>query len=118
MVFDFQSRWAVVRLIWAHRWVKSALFVWGIVCTYDTLLNQVIPTSWGERFPRVRDAIAMTSGWLPFWGWFLILAGVLVMASLEYAFRRTGIDLRQDTSSAVVWPRIRDKLVAHVIDTE
>lgn len=33
-------------------------------------------------------AAIMTGGLLPVWGWLLILAGLLVVASFEYAFRR------------------------------
>lgn len=68
---------------------QFALSLWAIIAAYDTALSQIIPASWVERFPKVRELITMTSGWLPFWGWLLILAAVLIVASFEYAFRRS-----------------------------
>ena len=68
--------------------VKILGALWVVLCTYDTLLSQVIPESWGQRFPKAREIVFMTSGWLPFWGWLLILAAGIVLASFEYAHRR------------------------------
>lgn len=31
----------------------------------------------------------MDGGWLPAWGWLLVLAAIMVAACLEYAYRRT-----------------------------
>lgn len=87
MAFDIQSRVVIVRRIWGHAWVRLALWVWAAIATYDTALSQIIPTSWGQHAPKIREFIAVTSGWLPFWGWLLILAAIVVTASLEYAFR-------------------------------
>jgi hypothetical protein len=95
------SRKEVLRAILNHRWVKFALSLWAVVAAYDTALSQVIPASWGEQFPKVRELIGMTSGWLPFWAWLLILALLLTMASFEYAFRRrfpvVGIEHRRSS---------------------
>jgi hypothetical protein len=85
------SRWELARKILNHRWVSWALCLWAIIAAYDTALSQVIPASWGDRFPKVREMVAVTSGFLPFWVWLLILAALLVLASLEYAFRRSAL---------------------------
>jgi hypothetical protein len=67
------SRWELARKILNHRWVRWALCLWAIIAAYDTALSQVIPASWGDRFPKVREMVAVTSGFLPFWVWLLIL---------------------------------------------
>lgn len=101
MLSDFLvARLANANRVLAYRPTKVALGTWTIVCTYDTALSQIIPASLGERFPRVRDAIAMTSGWLPFWAWLLILAAILVAASFEFAFRRTQTKVTSEPPNA------------------
>src|SRR4051794_28283519 len=88
MVYWIRSRLEVLRRILAARWVRASLAIWAVVCNYDTSLSQLIPESIGTRLPRVRDAVAMTSGFLSIWGWLLVLAGIVTAACLEYAYRR------------------------------
>lgn len=89
MVFIFHSRLVIAKRVWDQRWVKVLLALWSVICIYDTALSQIIPESLGNRFPKVRGVIAMTSGWLPFWAWLLVSAAILVFAAFEYAFRRS-----------------------------
>jgi len=58
------------------------LAIWAALGIYDLALSEIIP--------KARDAIAMTGGWLSLEVWLLILAGILVVATLEYAHRRSG----------------------------
>jgi hypothetical protein len=83
-----KERLAVLRQIFNHRWVKVALGLWVWVATYDTFVSQVVPEDLAQKAPKLRGVIAMTSGWLPWWGWLLVLAALIVAASFEYAFRR------------------------------
>lgn len=63
------------------------MFLWAAIAVYDLLLSQFMPLFWADRFPRVRDVI--DGGWLSFSTWLLILAAILVVASFEYALRRS-----------------------------
>jgi hypothetical protein len=85
---SFEVHLAALRRVLAHKIVRFTLFLWAVVCAYDTALSQLIPESVGNRFPKVRDAVAMTSGWLPLSTWLLILAAILLIATLQLAVRR------------------------------
>jgi hypothetical protein len=97
MDFNLKPRLAIARRIWGHRRVKIAIAIWGVICTYDTALSQIIPESLGHKLPKIRDAIAMSSGFLPFWVWLLVLAAIFIVASLEYAVRRSAMALHAET---------------------
>jgi len=68
-------------------WVKIALGIWTFICTYDTFQSQFLSEETAKRFPKAWQVPAMTGDLLPFWGWVLILASILVAGSLEYAIR-------------------------------
>ena len=87
----FGERLPVLRRVLDHPWVKIALAVWAIIAAYDTFSSQILPEWLAAKAPKVREVVAMTSGWLPYWAWLLILAALLVVASFEYAFRRTDL---------------------------
>lgn len=108
----FAARRRKIHEILDHRWVKIALKVWLIIASYDTALSQIIPASWSERSPKVREIVAMTSGWLPLWGWLLILAAILVAASSEYAYRHSSLDL--NTTKRATSQGSRRKMIALV----
>jgi hypothetical protein len=84
-----RERWRIVRNIFERRWVKIGVAVWAVVGTYDTFISQFVPESWAQKFPKMHEIIAATSGWLPLWGWLLILAGIIIAALLEYAVRKS-----------------------------
>jgi hypothetical protein len=88
MAGKIQKRWQTLCQVYNHRWVKRALAIWAFVAAYDTVSSQILPVSVANHAPKVREVIAMTSGWFPYWVWLLVLAGILVIASFEYAFRR------------------------------
>jgi hypothetical protein len=83
------QRIKVARKVLDRRWVKIALGLWPILASYDLFVSQLLPEPWADRAPKMRDIIAETSGWLPWWGWVLILLGIVIAALLEYAVWRT-----------------------------
>lgn len=87
MPFSHSPIWHLLWIIFGMWWWKAACAAWAAVATYDLALSQVIPLRWADEFPRVRDVI--DGGWLPLWAWLLVLAAIIVAASLEYAYRRT-----------------------------
>ena len=124
MPLDLRSRLAVIRRILDRPVVKILGALWVVLCTYDTLLSQVIPESWGQRFPKAREIVFMTSGWLPFWGWLLILAAGIVLASFEYAHRRAPHPVAEPTVTSAPlsrrnWlPEISGALILLLLTTE
>src|SRR4051812_36182419 len=85
-----KERAELARRILGTRTAKWMLAIWAALGIYDLALSEIIPEGLGNRFPKARDAIAMTGGWLSLEVWLLILAGILVVATLEYAHRRSG----------------------------
>ncbi len=83
------ERIAVIAKIAERRWVRIALGLWAVIAFYDAALSQFMPESVAKKFPKMYELIAVTSGWLPYWGWALLLAGIFVAASIEFALRRT-----------------------------
>jgi hypothetical protein len=82
-----RDRLQTIRRIFDRRWVKITLGVWALIAAYDTFSHQVVPEKYAQKLPRVWDAVAVTSGWLTWWQWSLVLAAILVLASFEYAHR-------------------------------
>jgi hypothetical protein len=106
-----KDRIEVVRKILDRRRVKAALVVWGIIATYDTLLSQFVPEPVAKRFPKIYDLLEATSGWLPWWGWALILAAILTMASFEYAHRQTmPLEKTVQRAAALALPEIAEHI--------
>src|SRR6266508_5348077 len=70
-------------------WVKCALGVWAVITIYDLSLSQFIPEEFSKKAPKAWQVAVTTGGLLPWWGWLLILAAILVVSSFEYALRST-----------------------------
>jgi hypothetical protein len=72
-------------------WFRGVLLLWGAIGIWDTALSQLVPDKISKDAPRVYQIaiwlLNMTGGWLPFWGWLLIGASLLVVGTLEFAFR-------------------------------
>ena len=81
------TRSATFAEIFRRVWVRCVLVVWALFSTYDTFVSQLLPSATAEKFPRLYDFIVMSTGFLPFWGWILILAVIIAAASFEYAHR-------------------------------
>jgi hypothetical protein len=104
----FSERAAVARAILDRKWVKIALGLWTFVASYDLLISQILPERWADKAPKVRDLVAETSGWLPLWGWLLVLAAIVVAATFEYSvrkMRRVHFGDAVDLKSEVTKPR-------------
>src|SRR5205807_3833707 len=78
------------------------------IAFYDTLVSQFFPEKLAQKAPKIRELISETSGWLPWWGWLLVLSGIIACASFEYAVRAShshplpGALPKDDESSAHV----------------
>lgn len=68
-------------------WVKSLLFIWSLAAIYDLLLSQFIPEELSKKAPKAWEVAEMTGHILPFWGWLLILAIIIIVALLEQVIR-------------------------------
>ena len=77
------------RTIQEKLWVKITIFVWSFWATYDLFFSQFIPESISKKAPKAWEVAIMMGNLLPFWGWLLILALILVIASFEYGIRQT-----------------------------
>jgi len=85
---------ALFRKIERQPWVKWALGASTLLSTYDLWLSQLVPEKWAKNFPKAWEVAVMTGGWIPWWGWLLILAAILVVSSFEYAIRSTRMHRR------------------------
>ncbi len=77
----------LAKTIRRHWWVDLLLALWTLLAAYDLLLSQLIPEEYSRKAPKAWEAAVMAGGWLPWWGWMLVLAAILVIGSLEFAFR-------------------------------
>lgn len=76
------------RIIQEKLWFKIAIYFWCIVSIYDQLLSQFIPEKISQHAPKAWEVTIMMGNLLPFWGWLLILAAILVFASFEFGIRQ------------------------------
>ena len=100
------ERFAIAAKIARSKWFQLLLILWGVVTFYDTVVSQFVPESFSKRFPKMHELITETSGWLPLWGWLLVLAAIVVGASFEYAVRTSPERRRSQPNSAAAGPRI------------
>ena len=78
-----------LRTIWRRPWAKRVVTAWSLLGAYDLLLSQIIPTSWAENAPKIRDFIYITSGWFPYWWWLLVLPTIFLTISLLLVSRNS-----------------------------
>lgn len=65
-------------------WVQWLIILWTIVSAYDLFGSQLLPESVSQNLPKVREMIAATSGYLPWWGWAFIGMALVTTACVEY----------------------------------
>jgi len=70
-------------------WFKIAISVWAIICVYDTVLSQLIPDFIAKKLPKTWQVAIMTGDLLPWWGWLLVLALIVIVALVEQLVRLT-----------------------------
>ncbi len=72
-------------------WFRRLLVIWAAISTWDTFISQMLPEKVAANAPRVHKVIFglldMTSGWVSLWGWLLVGAALVVVSSIEFAFR-------------------------------
>jgi len=120
----FDRHIEILRKIEQRRWVKFLLGIWAVVAIYDLLLSQFIPEEFSTKAPKAWKIAMITGGWVPWLGWLLILAAILLAASLEYALRvtqrhrrdsvdNTGgtVDLKQEASLMLSNVRLAETMV-------
>src|ERR1035437_9293491 len=66
-------------------WFKWCICIWTLLATYDLMLAELIPEEYAKKAPRAWEAAVITGGLLPWWGWTLLLAAIIIAASFEYA---------------------------------
>jgi hypothetical protein len=84
----FAARLAVARAVLSAWWVRYGAPPVALLAIYDLFLSQFVPEEWAKKWPKFWMVIDHIAALLPWWGWSLVLAGMLVLASFEYAFRR------------------------------
>ena len=84
----WQTRLQAAReIVWGHRWFRAALAVWFFVSGYDTFsgaISQLLPTY--ELIP-LGSLLVGGAHLLPWWGWMLVLQGLLFASLVEYVIR-------------------------------
>jgi hypothetical protein len=72
-----------------HRIARWLFLFWAISGAYDLCASQFIPTEWSQKWPKIYQLVAMTTGWLSVEGWMLIGAAILVVFAVEYAWQHS-----------------------------
>jgi hypothetical protein len=85
---DWKARCNAVREIRDRPWFRLVFVLWFILSFYDTLISQFLPKETATKFPNLFQFVKMTSGYIPYWGWALILAGIFCVAVIEFSLRR------------------------------
>jgi len=78
---------AAKEVLWGQWWFRIALAIWFLVSGYDTFsgaFSQIIP---GYELVTLGSLVMGGSHVLPWWGWLLILQGLLWAALAEYVAR-------------------------------
>jgi hypothetical protein len=83
-----RARLRVARAILRPLWVRICVPVTAVIGFYDAGVTQLVPREQAEKFPKVYQLISVTSGFLPWWGWILVLAALFVGATIEYEARQ------------------------------
>lgn len=80
------------QLLWRRKLCRIAFYFWAGVSIWDTAVSQFLPDSISKDAPKAYQiafqVAGVTSGWLPWWAWLLIGAGVVIVALLETVVRR------------------------------
>jgi len=63
--------------------------MWALIGTYDTVLSQFVPDDTAEKLPKTWQVAVMTGDLLPWWGWLLVLAAIVIVGLLEELSRLT-----------------------------
>jgi hypothetical protein len=86
-----KQRLDVAKEVFRRRWFRNLLLIWAAISFWDTFVSEMLPEKIAANAPRVYKVIfwllEMTSGWIPWWGWLLVGMSMLVIGSIEFAFR-------------------------------
>jgi hypothetical protein len=80
-------------------WVRILSPLILFIGAYDSVVTQLVPKEQAEKFPKIYSVVSMTTGFLPWWGWVLVLAAIFVIATVEYEVRQSRIKSRINLSS-------------------
>jgi hypothetical protein len=83
----FDQYIALSRKIQQSWWVRWALGIWASIAIYDLLLSQYIPAEFSKKAPKAWEVALIAGGLLPWWGWLLILAAIVIVALVQYLVR-------------------------------
>jgi hypothetical protein len=87
-VSQSSSRLSFIRGTLSTWWVRWFAPLIAFFALYDLCLSQFIPEELAKKAPKIWMIVDGVIGFLPWWGWTLVLAGMLVLASFEYNYRR------------------------------
>lgn len=79
--------WWTLEAVRTSWWFRLACFFVTAIGLWDLLGAQILPPTWAEKMPKVREFVAMTTGWIPLWGWTFILLLTLTALAFEFAYR-------------------------------
>lgn len=107
-----ESRFEVFRAMVKRPWVSvvgAIIFALGL---YDLVVAQILPLGWAVMLPRLYDIGEGAYGWLPWWGWLLLVMGLITTASVEYTFRlrKTEKDCVQEDGRKACLDRLSYKM--------
>jgi hypothetical protein len=111
---SFRERVISARKIFGRPWVRLALTIWAFIAFYDTLVSQFFPEALAKKAPKIRELIAETSGWLPWWSWLIIFTAIIAVASFEYAVRKTSSHhhVERQAATEFIWKSAPDAIDA------
>lgn len=101
MANSLKKRWHLLRqAVWDRpvpRWLAITI---ALFSAWDLLVSQFLPPEIAETMPRVYDFVSITSEFLPWWGWLLILMATITISTIEYLHRHIKkVDAELSTNS-------------------
>lgn len=96
-----KERLSILRAAQNRPWVKFVWYLFAIIGLWDTVGSQLVPESWGEKWPRIYELAMSLSGLLPWSGWVIIGLSLALFFTLEFSIRQNLRQQSRDASMAV-----------------
>lgn len=101
MAYSLKKRWHLLRqAVWDRPLPRWLTIIIALFSAWDLLVGQFLPPEIAETMPRVYDFVSITSEFLPWWGWLLILMATITISTTEYLYRHMKkVDAELSTNS-------------------
>jgi hypothetical protein len=111
--FQKRFKWVIEELL-KQPLIRLLLVFWAASGVWDLVLGEYIPEEYAQHLPRVYQVVAMTAGLLSWQLWLLTGHGIVILAIIEYLFRRSGSAATPKPATKIINWRAKVPLLAGV----